>query len=328
MKTYCKLTTALFLTLSWLSADPLPAADPKPATNDFILRTAASEVDGIASRNGLTVISQVDTPTDPLGRSVYLVRAPSSTRPEDVIDDIETLEPEAAGIEEVFLASLPELDQSSVVILDTTAVESALGALDGFDPTSATIDATWNSHAHDRDVEVGKTEELTLEFEAAADTDPTNYTLEVDYAGGQTGTYDPASCELVIEQGLDIGGQDGKWHVANTSGSTLTLDDVTVGWPAANGDLIEVSFDGSKIFDQALAPTSATIDSGWLDAADKREIDPGQSAELNLKWQNTADIDANAYTLSVGTVEGHSAQFDPAPCRNDHRMCPAARNSP
>ncbi len=316
MTTYSKLTPALILTLGWLSAGPLPASDAKPATNDFILRTAAGEAAGIAARNGLTIISQVDTPTDPEGRSVYLVRAAASTPPEVVIGDVEALEPTAVGIEEVFLASLPELDQSSVVILDTTAAESALGAIDGFAPPAATVDATWNSHLHDREIEIGHTATLELEFENVADTSTSSYGVQVEFGGGVVATYDPSSCAAVVEQYVDIGGQEAKWYVANTTNATITLSSISVGWPAANGDLIEIKLGGAKIYDQVLPPSTATVDSGWLAAVDKREIDPGQALELRLKWQNGAGVDAAAYTLDVATVEGHSAQFDSAggPC--------------
>ena len=95
----------------------------RPETNDFIIRAPASEIDSIAARNGLEVLDQINVSPDAQGRSVYLVRAPDSTSPELVKQLVNDYEPDAMGIEEVFLASLPEtyegldLDQSTMAIL-------------------------------------------------------------------------------------------------------------------------------------------------------------------------------------------------------------------
>ena len=100
---------------------PTGAADPKPATNDFIVRAAAAEINGIASRNGLTVVSQIAAATDEDGHGLFLLRDDSGTAlPKTVLQNVRDLEPDAAGIEEVFLASLPKLNQSTAVILDTS----------------------------------------------------------------------------------------------------------------------------------------------------------------------------------------------------------------
>ena len=312
MKTYRKPIAALILAVLAVSAAPAGAADPKPPTNDFIVRAPSTEINGIAARNGLTVISEIAAAIDEDGHSLYLMRAASGTPAETVIQDIETLEPAAAGIEEVVLASLPKLNQSTAVILDTSAVDSALGAIDGFDAPSATISASWNGHEHDREIEAGNTEKLEFTFESAAGTDPASYTLGVDFTDGSSATYDPASCQVLLEQAVGLGGQDGKWRVVNTSAGIVTLDSLAVAWPSGNGDLIEVKLDGAAIYNQSLAPASATIASGWLDTVDKRQINPGASVELKLKWFDSADLDALAYTLSIDTAEGHSVQFDPA----------------
>ena len=169
------------------------------------------------------------------------MRAASGALPELVIEDVETLEPAAAGIEEVFLASLPKLNQSTAVILDTSAVDSALGAIDGFDPPSATISATWNGHLHDREIEAGKTEKLKFEFEADADTDPANYTLQVDFTDGSTAAADAGSFQ-VDNNKLEL-------EVTNSGSTDLHVETATLTWPTANGKLMTAELHGDSLLD-------------------------------------------------------------------------------
>ena len=112
-------------------------AAKRPETNDFILRAPAEQIAGIAFRNGLEVLGEVESSTDALGRQVYLVRAPLGLDPDEVLRDVGELEPEALNIEEVFLASLPELGQSTMAILD----QSTMAILDALnDPTAVEFD--------------------------------------------------------------------------------------------------------------------------------------------------------------------------------------------
>ncbi len=109
------------------------AGPKKPPNNDFILRAPATEIADIAFRNGLQVLDEVDASADALGRSVYLVRAPLGLTAEEVLLDVGELEPEALNIEEVYLASLPELEQSTMALLD----QSVMALLDSFDDTTS-----------------------------------------------------------------------------------------------------------------------------------------------------------------------------------------------
>ncbi len=115
-------------------APPVSAPD-----NDFILRAAASEIAGILARHGLIEVDRLDSP--PAGEEVRVVRADSSTAPEQVIADVTSQEPSVNAMEEVFLAKLPE---TSGVGLNQAAGE-ILGALGDpstvlFDKDSAGID--------------------------------------------------------------------------------------------------------------------------------------------------------------------------------------------
>ncbi len=218
---------------------PSQAADPLPPTNDFILRASPAEVAGIASRNGLTIVSQIATATDEDGHSIYLVRAASGASAAVVISDISELEPAAAGIEQAVLASLPKLDQSTAMILDTSAVDSALGAINGFDPPSATLSATWNGHLHDRQIAPGKTEELEFGFEHSADTDAAGYSLQVEFADGTTATDDVVTVDDHVV----------RFDLTNNSAASQILVTATLTWPAGNGKLMTARLHGDSVLD-------------------------------------------------------------------------------
>lgn len=123
---HCVLAGACVLLL----AAPLAAKPKKPPTNDFLLRASAASIESIAARNGLEVLEVVEASADALGRSVYLVRGPLGLAPSEVVRDVGEYEPEAASIEEVFLASLPESDEGADLNQSTVAILSWLS-----DPT-------------------------------------------------------------------------------------------------------------------------------------------------------------------------------------------------
>ncbi len=124
-----KASTTLFISLAAIAAlvaspGPARAADPRPETNDFILRVPPAEIEAVAARNGLEVVRLVEASPDALGRAVYQVRAPEWLSPAQVIESVRRTEPSAIGMEAVVLAAVPEsgegidLDQRSMAILE------------------------------------------------------------------------------------------------------------------------------------------------------------------------------------------------------------------
>ena len=322
MKGIAKLITAMLLAACAIAAPALAAEDPKPETNDFILRAPAAEIDGITSRNGLTLVGTIDTPVDPEGRSVYLVRAAPSAPPELVIEDIETLEPAAAGIEEVVLASLPELDQSLMVILDSTDLEEALAAAEAVLPPSGTIDAGWVADVPDRQME-NETKDLKATFELDAGTDPLQYGLQIDFADGSSAAWDSAlavdsSCGAVFYLDPVFSGSEAKFQVTNTLSVPLNLDLLDLAWPAGNGQLLSVKLGGKLVYEGSTT-SPAVIDSGWLGAPTDREIDAGKTEELKLAFELEAGTNPLAYAVGLSFAEGYLAAFDLADL-----LCPEA----
>ncbi len=113
----------ILILLAAASLTAAAAQPPPPAANDFIVRAPETEIDGIAARNGLQVLAQVETSPDAQGRGVYLVRAPEGLAPGQVLYDVGEFEPQALNIEQARIAALPEsypeadLGQSSMAIL-------------------------------------------------------------------------------------------------------------------------------------------------------------------------------------------------------------------
>ena len=100
----CTTMAALLVTTATLVLATAAAADG----NQFLLRAPASEINGIAATHGLTILDEVDPSTDALNRLVYLVEAPVTVDPEQVIADVLGMEPEAAGMERAIVASVTE----------------------------------------------------------------------------------------------------------------------------------------------------------------------------------------------------------------------------
>ena len=110
-----------------LTAAPSVLAQNPPTSapdNDFIVRGSVTEIAGVLSRHGLTEVGRLDSP--PPGEEVCLVRASASLPAEQVIAAVTSQEPSVIAFEEVFLASLPEADDT--IFLDQ-AISEILGAL-------------------------------------------------------------------------------------------------------------------------------------------------------------------------------------------------------
>jgi hypothetical protein len=295
-------------------AVPAESADPLPAANDFILRAPVAEAAGIAARNNLTIVSEISSAVDEDGHGIFLVRAAPGALPALVISDIQSFEPEAAGIEQAVLASLPELDQSAALILDTSSVDSALGAIFGFDPPTATLSATWNGHQHDRAIEGGKSEELEFEFEQVADTDPANYDIQVEFSGNQS------SYQLGL---LVVNGNQVAVEITNLGGDDLSLDSATITWPATNGKLMAASLHNDSLLDNPYQEfgdypdgSPRNVWTGYLNQAATLTLEVDQAQKL-FEGQATVaiidtGIDPTHALLAARIVPGYDFVHDVA----------------
>jgi len=93
---------------------------------------------------------------------------------------------------------------------------------------------------------------------------------------------------------------------STTSGAVLTGLNLT--WPAANGQLLQVKFDGDVVYNTATSGTSLSLTQAQLEAAStaaKRTIDKNSSDVMTLVFQN------NAAAVTTGNYTG-TAKFDGA----------------
>ncbi len=291
-----QLSAALALASILVWTPPVAAQDG----DRLILRAPEAEVAGIAARHGLEILDRVDTPPDAAGHSVYLLRAPAAASPAVIAGDIEALEPAAAGVEPLALASLPETGPDVDLGQRSMAILEALERAHRFSPPTGTFDADWRGTPEDRQILAGETASLTLAMEHAVGARQDDYALAVDFAEG---------CRLELtREGLELGSdlrfQKNRviWPVTNSSGQTLMIDRISVGWPAANDDLEKVRLGKDLIFDHSRDPALTVIDADWKDAdhPEYRQLDPGETEDLSFEFRQEAATQPASYSLALG----------------------------
>ncbi len=93
-----------------------------------------------------------------------------------------------------------------------------------------------------------------------------------------------------------------KRSISNTGSTKVTLTGLMLSWPASNGKLVKIKFDGDTVWDKQSAPgaTSITIDSASLTSDPKKKsIDPGATRVFILEFQNNASTSLNQYSGSL-----------------------------
>ena len=317
------LSVAVRCVLAALVAAGFAAGSLSAAENDFILRAPAAEVDEIAARNGLTVIEEIDSPGDPEGQGLYRVRAEAWVSPETLLEAIEELEPTALGIEQVTLASLPELDQSVMALLD----QSVMALLDGMMTTRALtpplgqvgpglpgdpadrrikkikVDDNGNYEYEDeklvfhmQDDDNRKSQDVSLRAEFAPG-------CFIEYNRGETPPVEAAS-------GLMFNGRKVEWEIINNTDSPLTVSRIDVEWPAANLGLEKVKLrkDVKRLFD----PPFVSIDfEEEVEKAQDRQIKAENSETLILEFELDAGVRQADYSIVVTFAEGMSVASGP-----------------
>jgi uncharacterized repeat protein (TIGR01451 family) len=85
----------------------------------------------------------------------------------------------------------------------------------------------------------------------------------------------------------------------NTTTSDAILTALALTWPASNGNLQQVKFDGDVVYNVSSAPPSLTLNTAQLQAAStdaKRTIAKNSSDTVTLVFQNNADTNMTHYT--------------------------------
>ncbi|NND00237.1 MAG: hypothetical protein HKN85_08650 [Gammaproteobacteria bacterium] len=132
----------------------------------------------------------------------------------------------------------------------------------------------------------------------------------------------PPPCDVTGSGVLDISSDRVKLELTNNGSFTATLENLDLSWPTANGALFEVKLDGAKIYDIDLPANSASLTpSDWINDLNKRQIAPGDTVILELKFDNNAVGPQDAYGISASFEEGCSVTFEntglPFECNTD-----------
>ncbi|HUW15405.1 MAG TPA: hypothetical protein VM537_37185 [Anaerolineae bacterium] len=116
----------------------------------------------------------------------------------------------------------------------------------------------------------------------------------------------PAPACHVSGDGLRMTEQVLGFKLVNHGDVVVTIDSITIFWPDGNGRLKKVSFD-ERIYNHSLAPTWATIASGWAGDDDDRELEKGETKTLEFQFQNPVSTEPSDYIIQVDFAEGCSA---------------------
>ena len=91
--------------------------------------------------------------------------------------------------------------------------------------------------------------------------------------------------------------------IRRRSRARVTVESITIIWPQDNGPLNQVRL-GAKIYQTALNPPWAAIETGWVGSAKDRQINQHQTKELTFRFENPADSQPSNYTVWVKFAEG------------------------
>jgi len=115
--------------------------------------------------------------------------------------------------------------------------------------------------------------------------------------------------EVWASQQVQVAGKKMTWEVTNTGTGRITIDRIALNWPDSNGNLKKVKLDGEEIYEYELAPSFADIVSGWQGDLMYREIEPGDTAELEFEFKDNASVYLFDYAITLEFMEGCSAEF-------------------
>ncbi len=132
------------------------------------------------------------------------------------------------------------------------------------------------------------------------------FTVYYEPCGGHSGTACPAGQCFAHGGDLTMKKQEVRWQLTNYGDERITIDSVTFFWPVDNGPLTGVTL-GKKIYEGALNPSWATLDTGWAGADKSRQINQGQTKELQFEFTNVVSTDPSGYTILVQFAEGCAA---------------------
>jgi len=106
-----------------------------------------------------------------------------------------------------------------------------------------------------------------------------------------------------------------EWELFNNGSNVITIDKITLSWPAALGKLRKIKLDRDTIYEPDAGnrpePPFAVIDT-WKGDIGKRQIKANDKDKLILEFEKKAKTSQNQYTILVNFIEGCSVEYVPA----------------
>ncbi|MBT8137041.1 MAG: hypothetical protein KJO54_08530 [Gammaproteobacteria bacterium] len=232
----------------------------------------------------------------------------------DVYGSLTLVQIDGMGVGTDVVYSYEITNASDVDIVSLAAIDNILGPIPGA-PASlaagASVTLTDSAFIIDTVTNTAIVDGSTADGQMCNGTDTATVTI-----------LPPPPCDVDGEGVLDLSSDKAKWELTNNGAFTASIESVDITWPAANGDLIEVKLGGDKIYDIDLPPNSASLGpNDWIDDLDKRQIAPGDTQTLEIKFDNNVIGPQTDYQITVTFEEGCSVTFEntglPFECNTD-----------
>jgi serine/threonine protein kinase len=108
-------------------------------------------------------------------------------------------------------------------------------------------------------------------------------------------------CSLISVGGFSANGGTASWTISNDSGGTITLESMSLAWPASNDALFNVFLKGGMIW-SGVSTTSPTSISSWMGGPSARQV--GSSANFEVFFGAAA---SSGYNLNLAFSNGCQA---------------------
>ena len=119
------------------------------------------------------------------------------------------------------------------------------------------------------------------------------------------------TCQISGAESLEFDGKKVKWDITNDDSDPVTVVQIYIAWPGANGGLALINLGSSLIWLVPQDPPSATISEPWLPPDGDRTIDGGGTQKtLEFKFEATAS-ETGLYWITVTFDNECTVSFTP-----------------
>ncbi|MGB5752406.1 MAG: S8 family serine peptidase, partial [Thermoanaerobaculia bacterium] len=180
-------------------------------------------------------------------------------------------------------------------------------------PPSLHVEGLWDGNLDDRKIDPYQVKALEIEFENDAELLVNDYFLEADFGGGSSLVFIPfsADCPIRVSGNLALSGDKAKLAFTNDGDSTEYLADLQIGWPAINGQLEKVKWDGHTLWEELSPAPTLTVDAVSQVSSSDRRIDPGHTGYLEVQFAGDVDPMADRYQIQTDFGADCSLIFTP-----------------